>query len=67
MAKNTGKGTRKGAVKGRTQVKNPRAKRYVERDIEEGSPSKGEFKNVKGRQQAFQGRSKEPDKRRTKS
>jgi hypothetical protein len=32
MDKNTGKGSRKGAVKERTQTKNTRTKQWVERD-----------------------------------
>jgi hypothetical protein len=67
MAKNTGSGTRKGAVTGRTQIKNPVTKQWVERDEGEGSPNKGEFKNVKEDGKPFKGVAKEPDKRRRKS
>jgi hypothetical protein len=66
MAKNTGKGSRKGAVKGRTQVKNTRTKDWVERDEEKGSATKGQFKNVKEDRKPFKGVAKEPDKRRKK-
>jgi hypothetical protein len=66
MAKNTGKGSRKGAVKGRTQTKNPRTGQWVERDERKGSASAGQFKNVKGDGKPFKGVAKEPDKRRKK-
>ena len=64
MAKNTGSGSRKGAVKGRTQTSNPVTKQWVERDEQQGSSKKGQFKNVKEDGQAFIGVAKEPDKRR---
>jgi hypothetical protein len=67
MAKNTGTGSRKGAVKGRTQTKNPVTKQWVERDEEKGSAKKGEFKNVKEDGKPFKGVAKEPDKRRRPS
>jgi hypothetical protein len=67
MAKNTGSGARKGAVKERTQTKNPVTKQWVERDEEKGSSKKGEFKNVKEDGNPFKGVAKEPDKRRRKS
>jgi hypothetical protein len=66
MAKNTGSGSRKGAVKGRTQVKNPKTGDWVERDETKGSKSKGRFKNVKEDGTPFKGVAKEPDKRRKK-
>ena len=66
MAKNTGKGSRKGAVKERTQTKNTRTKQWVERDETKGSPSEGEFKNVKEDGKPFKGVAKEPDRRRKK-
>ena len=66
MAKNTGRGSRKGAVKGRTQTNNPVTEQWVERDEEKGSPSKGEFKNVKKDRKPFKGVAKEPDERRKK-
>ena len=37
MAKDTGKGSRKGAVKSRTEVKNPRTGDYVKRNETPGS------------------------------
>lgn len=64
MAKNTGSGSRKGAVKDRTQTDNPKTKQWVERDEEKGSPKKGQFKNVKEDGKPFKGVAKEPDKRR---
>jgi hypothetical protein len=67
MAINTGSGARKGAVKERTQTKNPVTKQGVERDEEKGSSKKGEFKNVKEDGNPFKGVAKEPDKRRRKS
>jgi transposase len=67
MAKNTGSGSRKGAVTGRTQVSNPVTKQWVERDEEKGSAKKGEFKNVKEDGKPFKGVAKEPDKRRRKA
>lgn len=36
MAKNTGRNYRRGAVRRRTQVRNPRTKRWVKRDAETG-------------------------------
>jgi hypothetical protein len=67
MAKNTGGGSRKGAVKDRTQTDNPVTKQWVERDEEKGSPKRGEFKNVKEDGNPFKGVAKEPDRRRRKS
>ena len=67
MAKNTGSGSRKGAVKDRTQTDNPKTKQWVERDEEKGSSTKGQFKNVKDDGQPFKGVSKEPDGRRQRS
>jgi hypothetical protein len=64
MAKNTGEGSRKGSVKERTQVENPRTNEWVERDETKGSPTKGEFKNVKEDGKPFKGVAKEPDRRR---
>jgi len=64
MAKNTGEGSRKGSVKDRTQVKNPRTQEWVERDETKGSSTRGQFKNVKEDGKAFKGVAKEPDKRR---
>lgn len=67
MAKNTGEGSRKGAVRDRTQTDNPRTGKWVERDEEKGSPSRGEFRNVKEDGKPFKGVAKEPDKRRRQS
>jgi len=64
MAKNTGENFRKGAVKGRTQVENPRTQDWVERDEEKGSVTKGQFTNVKEDRKPFKGVAKEPDERR---
>lgn len=46
MAKNTGSGSRKGAVKGRTQVKNPKTGDWIKRDETKGSKKRGEFQDV---------------------
>lgn len=67
MAKNTGKGSRKGAVKDRTQTSNPVTEQWVERDEQQGSRTKGEFKSVKKDGKPFKGVAKEPDKRRKKN
>jgi hypothetical protein len=45
--KKHGKDSRKGSVKGRTQVKNTRTGDWVERDEGKGGKTKGQFKNVK--------------------
>jgi hypothetical protein len=67
MAKNTGTGSRVGAVKDRTQVKNPRTGDWVERDEEPDSKTRGQFINVKEDGKPFKGVAKEPDKRRKKA
>ena len=67
MAKNTGKDSRKGSVKGRIQVNNPRTNEWVERDEGKGSVTKGKFKNVKEDGKPFKGVAKETDKRRKKA
>ena len=67
MAKNTGTGSRVGAVKGRTQVKNTRTNDWVERNEEEGSKTKGQFTNVKEDGKPFKGVAKEPDGRRKRA
>jgi hypothetical protein len=64
MAKDTGKGFRKGAVTGRTQVKNPKTKDFTKRNETEGSKKRGEFMEVKEDKKPFKGVAKEPDKRR---
>ena len=66
MAKDTGKGSRKGAVTGRTQVKNTKTGDYAKRNETPGSPKKGEFMDNKEGGKPFKGVAKEPDKRRTK-
>lgn len=50
MGKNTGKNYRQGAVKTRSQVKNPVTSQYVERDT-----STGRFINVKEDGTKFKG------------
>ena len=65
MAKNTGSGSRKGAVSGRTQVQNPVTGDYVKRDETEGSDGKGQFMDVKQDGSKFKGIAVEPDGRRT--
>ena len=67
MAKDTGKGSRKGAVKSRTQVKNPKTSDYAKRNETPGSKKKGEFMDNKKGGQPFKGVAKEPDKRRKTS
>jgi hypothetical protein len=50
MAKNTNMGTRKGAVKERSQVFNPMTEQYVKRDANTGrfiAASANKFKGVK--------------------
>lgn len=64
MAKDTGRGTRKGAVTARTQSKNPVTGDWTKRDETPGSTKKGEFMDVKSDGQKFKGVAKEPDKRR---
>jgi hypothetical protein len=54
MAKNTGKGFRRGAVKERSQALNPKTKDYVERDSKTGR-----FTNVKSDGKPFKGVRKE--------
>ncbi|MEO7055547.1 MAG: hypothetical protein ABI281_11085 [Caldimonas sp.] len=66
MAKNTGDGTRKGAVSERTQVQNPVTGKFVKRD-ESNGPGKGEFMDVKSDGSKFKGVAVEPDGRRKKS
>ena len=66
MAKNTGTGSRTGAVTGRTQVDNPKTKDWVKRNEGAGDSRKGEFMDVKEDGKPFKGVAKEPDDRRTK-
>ena len=54
MAKNTGDGHRKGAVKGRTQVNNPETDKWTKRDTETG-----EFMDQKADDKPFKGVTKE--------
>lgn len=60
MAKTTGKGTRIGAVKKRSQLANPITKTWTKRD-----DSSGEFIDVKADPKKFKGVTREPDKRKT--
>lgn len=59
MAKNTGKGYRKGSVNDRTQVKNPKTDQWVKRDADTGR-----FMDVKEDGTPFKGVAKEVDDRR---
>lgn len=59
MAANTGKGFRQGAVRGRSQVYNPRTERWVKRDT-----MSGRFIDQKADDEPFKGVAKEPDERR---
>jgi hypothetical protein len=65
MARNTGKGSRKGSVNDRTQVENPKIGKHVKRNQDEDSPHEGEFMDVKKDDKKFKGVAKEPDKRRS--
>ncbi len=65
MAKNTGKGSREGSVKNRTQVKNPQTGDFVKRNENKESSKTGEFMAVKKDGEPFKGVAKEPDGRRT--
>ena len=51
MAKNTGSGSRKGAVRGRSQVKNPKTGLYAKRGpdgkFQDVKTSGGKFKGVR--------------------
>lgn len=64
MATNTGKGFRRGAVKGRTQVENPRTGDFTKRDEDRSSAQDGRFMDNKKDGQPFKGVAKEKDKRR---
>lgn len=59
MAKNTGKGFRRGSVDNRTQTHNPKNDTYVKRDT-----NTGRFTNVKSDHRPFKGVAKEVDDRR---
>jgi hypothetical protein len=54
MAKNTGRGFRKGSVKRRSQVYNPRTGRWTKRDLRTGW-----FLNAKANKKPFKGVRKE--------
>src|SRR4051812_34381542 len=58
MAKNTGENFRKGSVDDRSQVLDPKNKKFVKRDL-----SSGEFADVKSDEKPFKGVAKEPDGR----
>lgn len=60
MAKNTGSGSRKGAVDNRTQFKNPVTGNWTKRDTETGK-----IIDVKSDDKPFKGVAKEKDDRRT--
>jgi hypothetical protein len=62
MAKNTGKGFRKGSVDDRTQLDldpDPNKEKFVKRDMDTGR-----FTDLKEDDEPFKGVAKEPDKRR---
>lgn len=67
MAKNTGEDHRIGSVDDRTQVKNPKTDKWVKRDREEGSETRGQFTEVKKDGETFKGVAQEPDGRRSES
>ncbi len=67
MAKNTGTGSRTGAVSGRTQVKNPVTGDYVKRDEDGAGTGKGKFMDAKKDGKPFKGVAVEPDGRRKKT
>jgi hypothetical protein len=67
MAKNTGTGSRTGAVSRRTQVKNPKTGDFVKRDEDGTGTGKGKFMDVKQDGTKFKGVAVEPDKRRTRA
>jgi len=62
MAKNTGKGTRKGTVKDRTQFETP-AGQHAKRDTETGQIIEVKTSD----EEPFKGVAKEPDRRRSSS
>ena len=66
MATNTGKGSREGSVKDRTQLKNTKTDEYVKRNEDSNSSHDGEFMDVKENGKPFKGVAKEPDGRRKK-
>ncbi len=64
MAKDTGKGYRKGAVTNRTQVENPQTNDWTKRNENKASSKTGEFMAVTKDGKPFKGVAKEPDQRR---
>jgi hypothetical protein len=64
MATNTGTGSRKGAVKKRTQVKNSKTGVFAKRNEDPKSKHDGEFMDNRSGRKPFKGVAKEPDKRR---
>jgi len=58
MAKNTGKGYRKGEVTGRSQVENPQSERWTKRNTEPGEEA-GQFMDQKADEKPFKGVRKE--------
>jgi hypothetical protein len=56
VAKDTGKGSRKGAVKNRTQVKNPKTGDFAKRNETKGNSKRGEFMDNKKKWQTLQRR-----------
>lgn len=60
MATNTGKESRKGSVKQRSQLNlDPKGGKFVKRDLESGK-----FVDIKDDNKPFKGIAKEPDRRR---
>ena len=64
IAKDTGKGSGKGAVKNRTQLENSKTGDYAKRNETKGSAERGEFMDNKKGGKPFKGVAKEPAKRR---
>ncbi len=64
MATNTGSDSRKGAVKNRTQSKNPVTGAYAKRNEDPGSADRGQFMDNKKDGKPFKGVAREPDERR---
>jgi hypothetical protein len=58
MAKNTGEGYRKGSVKDRSQIQNPKTGQWIKRDADTGK-----FMDVKEDGEPFKGVAKEVDDR----
>jgi hypothetical protein len=64
MAKNTGEGYRKGAVDDRTQIENPKTKKWTKRKRKDSNENAGQFMEVRKDGEPFKGVAKEPDERR---